>query len=126
MVSESNVQRSRRHGKENQDLHQIKHLVKRQHHEKKAGCRKREKEETELRRGRQGAGRTPEVDPTIKTKNVERVVAEPEVGRGMESSTIREPSGAHDRGSLNRQRRQASKHITIEGGDTKAGVFSSE
>jgi len=47
-------------------------------------------------------------------------------GGGMEGSTIRKPSGGHNRGSLNRQKRQASKHITREGGDAEAGVFSSE
>jgi hypothetical protein len=38
----------------------------------------------------------------------------------MESHTIGEPSGRHDCGGLNRQRRQAGNHITGEGGDASA------
>jgi hypothetical protein len=92
----------------------------------KDGGQKREKEETELGRGHQGECRTPEVDSTVQEKNAERILAKPQRGRGMVGSTIREPSGSHDCGSLNRQRTQATKHITSEGEDAEARVFASE
>jgi hypothetical protein len=56
MVLGSNGRRSRRHGNENQDLPQIKEVVKRRHQENKAGSWKRDKEEMELGRGCQGKG----------------------------------------------------------------------
>jgi len=41
----------------------------------------------------------------------------------VESGTIREPWGGLDRGGLNGQRGQASKHIIAERGDAEARIF---
>jgi len=126
MVSGSNGQSSRHHGKHDQVLHQIKEVVERQHQGKKEVGWKGKKEETKLGRGCQSEGRTPEVNLTVQEENVERVLAKPGEGRGIESSTIREPSGRHDRRGLNRQSREPSKHIIERGGDAEARVLPSE
>jgi len=126
MVTGSNGQLSRRHGKEDQDLSQIEEVVERRHLGEKEGGQKGKEEKTELRRCRQGEGRTPEVNLTVQEKNVERVLAKPEGGRGMPSSAPRELLGRHERGCITRQGRQASKHVTGKGVDAEAQVLSSQ
>jgi len=70
MVSGSNEQRPQRHSKEDQNLRQIKEVVERRHQRKKKSGRKRKKK-TELRGGRQGECKAPEVDSAIQEQNVE-------------------------------------------------------
>jgi hypothetical protein len=48
MVSGSNGQRSRHHGKEDQDLRQIEEVMERRHHREKEGGRMGKEEETEF------------------------------------------------------------------------------
>lgn len=57
---------------------------------------------------------------------MKKVVAKPEVGQGMESSMLHDPPGRDNCGVLNRQRRQASKHIIVEGGYAEVIVISSK
>ena len=65
MVSRRNEQCSRRHGKENQDLCQVKEVVECRHQRKMKDGWVREKEKTALRGGCLGAGRVSEVDPAV-------------------------------------------------------------
>jgi hypothetical protein len=71
MVSPSNEQRSRCHGKENQDLCQINEVVERRHRTMKNNGRERENEKTELGGGCPCKGRASEVVPAIQKRNVE-------------------------------------------------------
>jgi len=86
------------------------------------GDGKKEEEETEHGRGCQGVGTAPKVNSTLQEKNVVGVVAKPEGGRGMESSTTHKPTGRHDHGGLNRQSRQVSKHIIREEGNAEVRI----
>jgi hypothetical protein len=67
-VSGSNEQRSRRHGKENQDLSQDKEVVERRHQRKKEDGQEREKVKMALRGGCPGTGRAPALDPADEEK----------------------------------------------------------
>ena len=69
-MSGCNEQRSRRHGKVNQDLCQIEAVVERHHQREKKDGWEREEEKTELGGGCQGEGRAPEVDSAVQEKNV--------------------------------------------------------
>ena len=100
-------------------------MVEQRNQGQKEGGRNGKMEDTELRRGCQGEGTTPEVDSKVQEENMQQVLSKHEGGRGVESSTIHEPSGRHDSGGLNRQRRQVSKHISPEGGDAGVRVFRS-
>jgi hypothetical protein len=113
-------------GKEDQDLCQIEEVVGRRHQGKKEGGLKGKTEETELGRGRQGQGRTPNVNLTVQVENLQLVLAKPEGGRGKESSTIPDPSGRHDLAGFTSQGRQESNHVTGKGGDVEVRVLSSE
>jgi hypothetical protein len=77
IVSGSNEQRSRRHGKDSQDLGEIKDVVERRHQRTKKDGREREKEKTELGPGCPGTGRDPEVDPAVQERYVERLLVQP-------------------------------------------------
>jgi len=65
MVSESNKQCSRRHGKENQYLCQIHELVECRHQSQKKEGLGREMEKMELGVGYLGSGTAPEVYPVV-------------------------------------------------------------
>jgi hypothetical protein len=125
-VPGSTGQSSRRHGKENQNLCQIAEVVEHRCQGKKEGGRKGKQEQAAFGRGRQGEARSAQVDSTVQEENVYRVLAKPKRGQGMWSSTIHKPSGWHDRGGLDRQGRQASKHMTGEGRDAVPQVVSAE
>jgi len=112
MVSGSNDQCSQHHGKEDQDLHQFKEVVERWHRREKKSSRKRKTRKTEVGEGCPGEGRAPDVNSAVQEPNVEWLLAEPEGSWVVESSTIRQPSSGHDRGGLNRQKRQAANTAT--------------
>ena len=126
MVSESNEQRSRCHSEEHHDLCQVKEVVEHQYQRKKIDGWEREKGKTELGGSWVGKGRAPEVDQAVQEKDVRRLPAEPQGSRGVESGAIREPPSGHDRGALNRQTWQASKHIIGEGGNAEPHILSPE
>lgn len=86
-------------------------MVECRHEEKQKPGRESNTEETELRRGHQGAGRAPEVDSTDEEANVEQVLGKPDGGRVMESGMIYNTPGRRTCGGFNRHRRQPSKQI---------------
>jgi len=75
--SGSNEEHSRCHGKENQDLWQVKEEVERQHQRQKKDIRERGKEEMEHGGGCPGEGRAPEVILAVTEQNVGRLLADP-------------------------------------------------
>jgi len=126
MVSGSNEQHSPLHGNENQDFCQITEVVQRQHQIKKTEGREREKEKTELGGDCLGECRAASVDQAVKERNVEPLLDKPYGSGGVESGRIRKSSGGHDRGCLNRQIRQGSKHIIGKAGDDEPQIIPSE
>jgi len=77
MVSGSNLKRSRRHGKENLTLCQVKEVVERRYQTKKKVGREWEKEKTPPRGGYRGECRASEVDPAVQENHVRRLPAQP-------------------------------------------------
>jgi len=126
MVSGSNEQRSQHHSKEAQDMRQIEEVVERRHQRPKRSSSKRKTKKTEFGGGHPGEGRAPEVDLAVPEPNVEWLLAEPQGSRGVESSTMHQPSRGHDCGGHNGQRRQARKHSHREGGDATAQIVPPE
>jgi len=77
----------------------------------------------ELAGGRPGEGGASEVDSAVQEANVEWLLAERQTIRGVESSTICQPSSGDDCGGLNRRRRERSKLSDRERGDAKVQIF---
>jgi hypothetical protein len=126
MVSETNEQRSQRHGKENEDLCPFKVVVECRDQRKKKDRRQRDKEKMPLRGSCWGEGRPSEVDPVVLENNVGQLLAESSGSKGVKSRAIGGPSCRHDRCGLVRQRWQANKHIIGERGDAEAQILSPE
>jgi hypothetical protein len=120
MVSGSNKQRSQRQCKEDQDLCQIEEVVEHRPQRKKYDGREREKETMELGGLSPWERAAEKIEQAVHETTAELLHQTPYGSQGVESATIREPSGRHNCGGLNRQRRQTSKHIIQEGADAEA------
>jgi len=72
--------------------------------------------------GRLRESRDPEVDLAVPQPNIERITAEPQGSRGVESGTIYQPSSGQYCGWINRQRRQANKYSHGKRGDAEVQV----
>jgi len=87
-------------GKENQVVCQVMDEVEHRHQRKMIDDREIEREKTELGGGYRGEGNAPVMDWAVHEINVERIFVEPQGSQGVQSGTICQQSGGHDRGGL--------------------------